>query len=69
MKSAKDWYDSTKDRRVTADVIGAIQLDAVADLLAAYENLENDDGRIPEHAWQLICDAIAKAKETAKGGA
>lgn len=34
-----------------------------ADLLAALENLENDDGAIPEHAWSLVTAAIKKAKE------
>ena len=32
------------------------------DLLAACENLENDDGSIPDHAWQMIQAAVAKAK-------
>ena len=31
------------------------------DLLAALENLENDDGSIPSHAWELVQAAIAKA--------
>lgn len=35
---------------------------AAPDLLEAAENLENDDGSIPEHAWKLLQDAIAKAK-------
>lgn len=34
---------------------------AAPDLLAALQNLENDDGKIPEHAWTLIQSAIAKA--------
>ncbi|NWC74267.1 hypothetical protein HX823_09275 [Pseudomonas sp. P7759] len=34
---------------------------ASPDLLAALLNLENDDGKIPEHAWALIQSAIAKA--------
>ena len=34
---------------------------AAPDLLAALQNLENDDGKIPEHAWALIQSAIAKA--------
>jgi hypothetical protein len=35
---------------------------AAPDLLAACENLENDDGSIPEHAWRLVQDAIDKAR-------
>ena len=35
-------------------------------LLAALENLENDDGSIPDHSWQLVCAAIAKAKGAAR---
>ena len=39
------------------------QLIATAlELLAALENLENDDGAIPQHAWNLVQAAIAKAK-------
>ena len=34
---------------------------AAPDLLEALQNLENDDGKIPEHAWALIQSAIAKA--------
>ena len=35
---------------------------AAPELLDALQNLENDDGKIPEHAWKLVQDAIAKAK-------
>jgi hypothetical protein len=35
---------------------------AAPDLLEALENLENDDGQIPAHAWNLCQAAIAKAK-------
>jgi len=31
-------------------------------LLEALENLENDAGQIPEHAWKIVCAAIAAAK-------
>lgn len=31
------------------------------DLLAAIDNLENDDGSIPEHAWDILRAASAKA--------
>ena len=34
---------------------------AAPDLLAALQNLENDDASIPAHAWKLVQDAIAKA--------
>jgi hypothetical protein len=35
---------------------------AAPDLLEALNNLENDDGAIPEHAWKMVCAAIAKAE-------
>jgi hypothetical protein len=35
---------------------------AAPDMLEALENLENDDGSIPDHAWKLVQDAISKAK-------
>jgi len=31
-------------------------------LLDAAENLENDDGSIPQHAWDLLQDAIKNYK-------
>lgn len=31
-------------------------------MLEALENLENDDGHIPEFAWKMVQDAIASAK-------
>jgi hypothetical protein len=34
---------------------------AAPDLLEALENLENDNGAIPQHAWALAQAAIAKA--------
>jgi hypothetical protein len=34
---------------------------AAPDLLEALQNLENDNGQIPDHAWKLVQDAIAKA--------
>jgi hypothetical protein len=35
---------------------------AAPELLEALENLENDDGSIPSHAWYMVQKAIAKAK-------
>ncbi|MCE1001859.1 hypothetical protein [Pseudomonas sp. NMI1173_11] len=35
---------------------------AAPELLEALENLENDCGQIPDHAWELIQSAIAKAR-------
>lgn len=35
---------------------------AAPDLLAALENIENDAGQVPDHAWKIIKAAIAKAK-------
>lgn len=34
---------------------------AAPDLLEALQNLENDDGSIPAHAWDMVQTAIAKA--------
>jgi hypothetical protein len=42
-------------------VIHAQQVEAAPDMLDALQNLENDDNSIPEHAWKLVKDAIAKA--------
>lgn len=36
---------------------------AAPDLLEACQNLENDNGAIPKHAWDLIQKAIKKATE------
>jgi methyl coenzyme M reductase subunit C-like uncharacterized protein (methanogenesis marker protein 7) len=30
-------------------------------LLHALQNIENDNGQIPDHAWKVIQDAISKA--------
>lgn len=35
---------------------------AAPDLLEALENLENDNGAIPDHAWQMVQKAIARAR-------
>jgi hypothetical protein len=35
---------------------------AAPELLEALKNLENDDGSIPDHAWLMVCAAIAKAE-------
>jgi hypothetical protein len=35
---------------------------AAPDLLEALENLENDSGSIPDHAWQRVKAAIALAR-------
>lgn len=36
---------------------------AAPDLLEALQNLENDDGIIPDHAWKMVQDAINKATQ------
>jgi hypothetical protein len=41
----------------------ALLIAAAPDLLAALQNLENDDGSIPDHAWSLVQAAIAKATQ------
>lgn len=37
-------------------------LAAAPDLYEALANLENDAGQIPEHAWQMVQAALAKAR-------
>ncbi len=39
---------------------------AAPDLLEALQNLENDNGSIPHHAWAMVQTAIAKATRGAK---
>lgn len=36
---------------------------AAPDMLEALENIENDDKHMPSTAWEMIQDAIRKAKE------
>ena len=36
--------------------------ETIADLLAALESIENDDGRIPQAIWDMRNAAIAKAR-------
>ena len=43
-------------------VANARLIAAAPDLLDALKNLENDDGSIPAHAWELVQSAIAKAE-------
>lgn len=40
---------------------------AAPDLLEALESIENDDGSIPESAWEMRNDAIAKARGRYEG--
>jgi len=51
--------DDRNDDRARAN---AALIAAAPDLLEALENLENDDGSIPDHAWRICQAAIAKAK-------
>lgn len=50
------WLSYGETREANARLIAA-----APDLLEALQNLENDDGRIPAHAWALVQSAIAKA--------
>ena len=45
------------ERKANARLIAA-----APDLLEALENLENDAGQIPQFAWDMVQEAIAKAK-------
>lgn len=51
------WLEYPQDR-ANAQLIAA-----APDMLAALENLENDNGSIPDHAWALVQAAIAKATD------
>ena len=35
---------------------------AAPEMYEALKNLENDNSQIPEHAWQMVQDAIKKAE-------
>jgi len=37
-------------------------IEAAPDMLEALKNLENDDGSIPQRAWDMVKAAIAKAE-------
>jgi hypothetical protein len=49
------------DIRIAYEADGRL-IAAAPELLAALKNLENDDGSIPDHAWRIVCAAIAKAE-------
>ena len=36
---------------------------AAPDLLHALQNIENDNGQIPDHAWKVIQDALQKLQQ------
>ena len=36
--------------------------EAAPQMLIALENLENDDGSIPDHAWKMVQNAIGVAE-------
>lgn len=54
------WSAESKERMEEAQA-NARLIAAAPELLEALENLENDDGIIPAHAWELVQSAIAKA--------
>ena len=55
--SFEDFCNRTRDAHIMA---------ASKDMLIALKNLENDAGQIPDHAWKLCQQAIAKATENQK---
>lgn len=50
-------FTDSKEEEANARLIAA-----APDLLEALENIENDDGHIPEKIWAMRNAAIAKAK-------
>lgn len=59
-------YDTYVDDEVEESIIDRLRSQNAA-MLEALENLENDDGKMPESAWNLILSAIAKAKGAQHG--
>jgi hypothetical protein len=57
-KGGKSWHDDDQWVLTEQD---AILIAAAPDLLHALQNIENDNGQIPDHAWKVIQDAIEKA--------
>lgn len=64
-----EWEDDSKEAMAEVEIDGMTagdairhQNDVIVDLLEALENLENDAGQIPSHAWQMVKSAIAKAR-------
>lgn len=49
-------YDTCVDDEVEESIIERLRAQN-AKMLEALENLENDDGKIPESAWNLILNA------------
>lgn len=55
-----DMYEAQNVVDAAQDEINSLR-STRKDLLEALQNLENDNGQIPDHAWKLVQDAIAKA--------
>lgn len=50
-----------EDEDIETAKANAVLIAAAPCLLHALQNIENDNGQIPDHAWKVIQDAIAKA--------
>ena len=62
-KSSRDGWEVADIRPDIPNQRKVAELFAAApDLLEALENLENDNGAIPDHAWQMVQKAIARAR-------
>ena len=61
-KHSGRWYVASEPMSLPEAQRVATMANAAPDMLAALENLESDDGAIPDHAWALVQQAIAKAK-------
>ena len=56
------YFGGTLIAESIARIEDAHLISAAPEMYEALQNLENDDHSIPEHAWKLVKDALAKAE-------